>query len=665
MQKKIEELRQNLRLYDQHYYGMDAPLVPDTEYDRLMNQLIELEKLNPSLITSDSPTQRVGRASSSSLAPIEHLRPMLSLNNVFFDEDLRQFIERIILQIGGHEIFEFSAEPKLDGLAVNLIYVDGLLISCATRGDGLVGENITANIKTIPSVPLKLLSDTLPKRVEVRGEVYMSKKSFQTLNQYALRHHEKQFANPRNAAAGSLRQLDPNITAKRQLSIFVYGLGVCEGIILPNTHTEQMQLLKSWGFRVCPLNEKVRNIEGCLSYYQKILEKRQELPYEIDGVVYKLNSILAQNEMGYVAKAPRFACAHKFPAMEEVTQLESVDFQVGRTGIITPVARLSPVNVGGVTVRNASLHNFSEIKRKDIHIGDYVMIRRAGDVIPEVVQVILPRRSEHVRPIEYPALCPDCQSAIFSEPDGILIRCTAGLLCPSQLEGALKHFVSRKAMAIDGIGEHLIKALVENKWVADVADIYGITTAQWLALPRMAKKSVENIVLGIKKSKDTTFARVLYALGIREIGEVGAKTLASHYQDFDSLKKANFLDLLALPDFGPVASKEVVDFFGNPRLYSICEKLQAAGIVWRKKNEEQQVYMGLINKTVVLTGTLKQYTREEVTELLENHGAKITSAISKKTDFLLLGEHPGSKYEKALALGVKIVTEDELNQLLI
>lgn len=662
MQEQIEKLRELIRLYDHHYYGLDQPLVPDAEYDRVMKELIELENQNPEWLTSDSPTQRVGRALASSLEPLAHRKPMLSLNNVFTDEDLGQFIKRMQNQLGVLDL-EFAAEPKLDGLAINLTYEKGILVSAATRGDGLVGEDVTANIKTIHAVPLRLLGNNFPPFLEVRGEVYMSKKSFQALNQYCLKHGQKQFANPRNAAAGSLRQLNPETTASRDLSIYVYGVGAFEDFLMPNTHWEQMMLLKRWGFRISSENQIVQGMKGCLAYHERLLSMRRELPYEIDGVVFKLNSIDLQQEMGFVAKAPRFACAHKFPAMEEITRLENVDFQVGRTGVITPVARLRPVSVGGVTVSNATLHNMSEIKRKDIKIGDDVVVRRAGDVIPEVVSVVFQNRNE-VSDIVFPMSCPICQSPIEFEPDGVLARCTGGILCSAQLEGALKHFVSRKAMAIDGIGDQLIHQLVQQGWVHDVADLYQISILQWISLPRMAKKSVQNILDSLKNSKNTSFARLLYALGIREIGEVGARTLAKHFHDFESLKKASIEDLLTLPDFGPVASLSVYEAFHNEKFLMTCQKLLEAGVRWDLQSEKLMLQPEFMNKTFVLTGSLNQLTRDEAIRQLESRGAKMSGSVSKKTDVVVVGDSPGSKYQKALALGIPIMNEEKLLELL-
>lgn len=655
MHEKIEKLRDLIRLYDHHYYGLDEPLVPDAEYDRLMRQLMDLETSHPELSSPSSPTQRVGQAISSAFKPISHQKPMLSLNNVFSEEDLGQFVKRITDKLGQQNI-EFVAEPKLDGLAINLTYEQGLLVAAATRGDGMLGENVTSNIKTINAIPLKLLAKNVPSILEVRGEIYMSKYSFQKVNQECARHGQKQFANPRNAAAGSLRQLNPQITASRELSIYVYGIGFYDNFEMPDTHWQQMMLLKEWGFRVSNEIVLTHGLAGCLEYYENILAKRKDLAYEIDGVVYKINSISQQDDLGYVAKAPRFACAHKFPAMEEISQLMSVDFQVGRTGTITPVARLKPINVGGVTVSNATLHNMSEIARKDIKVGDYVVVRRAGDVIPEIVSVILNKRAE-VADIVMPKNCLVCESPI--NHDGIISRCTGGHYCKAQLSGALQHFVSRKAMGIDGVGEQIINVLVAQELVKDVADIYTIPYDIWLSLPRMAKKSVDNILQALDKSKHTTFARVLYALGMREIGEVGAKTLAKNFKNFTELQHASVEDFLCLDDFGPVAAESVKKSFEDAFFLQTCQKLIAAGVNWSIPSVEITKSI-FLNKSIVLTGSLNSITREHAIEKLEQCGAKVSSSVSKKTDYVIVGDSPGSKYQKALTLGIKILSEDDM-----
>ena len=665
MKEQLEQLRETIRRYDHHYFVLDNPLVSDAEYDRLMQELLKIEHEHPEWVTSDSPTQRVGHGQLVQMHPIKHLSSMLSLGNVFSEEELQQFMRRITDKVGLMDGLEFSAEPKLDGLAINLIYRDGVLESAATRGDGQIGEDVTLNIKTILAVPLRLLNGPHPRVIEIRGEVYMSKLSFEKLNHDAIKRGTKTFANPRNAAAGSLRQLNPEITATRELSIYIYGIGVCDEFVLPQRHTEQLELLKSWGLRVSPENQMVKGEIGCLEYYFNILTRRNQLPYEIDGVVYKLNQIDLQKELGFVAKAPRFACAHKFPALEEMTIVKDVDFQVGRTGVITPVARLEPVNVAGVVVSNVTLHNRSEIKRKDIHIGDTVIIRRAGDVIPEVVQVVFEKRSNHVKEIIFPDFCPACQSPIELEEQGIVERCSGGRNCPAQLLGALKHFVSRKAMNIEGVGEQLLQLLIERGFVRDLADIYYIDTKQWLSLPRMAKKSVKNLMNAIETSKRTTFSRFIYSLGIREIGEVGAKTLANHFQDFEMLKNATQDELMNCSDIGPVAAFAVLTFFNQKESLEICEKLIQSGIHWEKQvpqifNEESPFYQ----KTVVLTGTLSSMDREKAKSLLEEMGAKITGSVSKNTHFVIDGESAGSKYEKAVELGVKILSEQEFLELL-
>lgn len=665
MKEQLEQLRETLRRYDHYYYVLDNPLVPDAEYDRLMMQLLQIEKEYPEWVTSDSPSQRVGHGQMTPMQPIQHLSPMLSLGNVFAEEELQLFMNRISEKTKEVEQLEFSAEPKLDGLAINLVYQNGILVSAATRGDGQVGEDVLLNVKTISAVPLRLLNGPHPHIIEVRGEVYMSKMSFQKLNQDAIKKNLKTFANPRNAAAGSLRQLNPEITASRDLSIYIYGVGQCDGFEMPDTHIAQLQLLQSWGLRISPENKCVKGISGCMDYYQSILERRSQLPYEIDGVVYKVNQIALQRHMGFVAKAPRFACAHKFPALEELTLLREVDFQVGRTGVITPVARLEPVNVAGVVVSNATLHNLSEIRRKDIHIGDMVIIRRAGDVIPEVVQVVLEKRTNHVREIHFPTICPVCESPIAFEEQGIVARCTGGRKCSAQLLGGLKHFVSRKAMNIEGVGEQLLQALIDNHLVHDIADLYYIETKQWLSLPRMAKKSVENILSALALSKNTSFSRFIYALGIREIGEVGAKTLATQFMDLEALQRASFDELMTCPDIGPVAAQAVVNFFQDQQSLEICNKLIQAGVNWVKQDKKpENTQSPFYQKTIVLTGTLSSMDRENAKNLLEGKGAKITSSVSKKTDYVIAGENAGSKYEKAIECGVAILTEEDMIKML-
>ncbi|STX50847.1 DNA ligase [Legionella busanensis] len=664
--ERIEALRQQIRLYDYHYYALDEPLVPDIEYDRCFRELQALENQYPQYVSSDSPTQRVGVQPVTAFEPVAHRQPMLSLGNVFTTEDLHAFVKRVADRLNCKEDdLLFTCEPKLDGLAVNLTYENGLLIHAATRGDGAVGENITSNIKTISAVPLKLMIKNPPAFIEVRGEVYMPKAGFEALNERALEAGEKTFANPRNAAAGSLRQLNPQITASRPLAIYYYGIGTYEGSSLPNSHFEQLQLLHHMGFRISPENKQAKGLDGCLAYYESMANKRLSLPYEIDGVVYKLDSITQQQELGYVARAPRFACAHKYPALEEMTEIIAVDFQVGRTGALTPVARLKPVNVAGVTVSNATLHNMDEITRKDILIGDTVIIRRAGDVIPEVVSVVKEKRPEHTTPITLPKICPVCGADVVREEGEAVARCTGGLFCATQLKRTIWHFASRKAMFVDGLGQAIVDLLVDTKLVKDVADLYQLKLENLIDLPRMGKKSAENLLEAIEKSKQTTFKRFLYSLGIREVGEVGASVLASHYASIDSLKTATVDELMMLKDIGPVVAQHIVDFFAQAHNIEVIDKLIAFGVQWpdtpkQEFNKEHPLY----GKTVVLTGTLASMGRDEAKAKLAAAGAKVTGSVSAKTHFVIAGSDAGSKLDKANQLGVPVLNEEDLLQYL-
>lgn len=666
IQNQMRELAERIRNYDHHYYVLDEPLVPDIEYDRCFKALEALEALNPQLILPDSPTQRVSGTISTGFEPVSHRQPMLSLGNVFSEDELELFFKRIgdRLDLDVNSL-EFTCETKLDGLAVNLTYEKGLLSHAATRGDGAVGENITTNIKTIQAVPLRLLTANPPEVIEVRGEVYMPKAGFEAYNEKARALGEKTFANPRNAAAGSLRQLNSAITAKRPLAIYCYGIGACDTIDLPESHFQQLALLRDLGFRVSPESRLVTGIQGCLEYYYSMLQRRASLPYEIDGVVYKLDSIPLQEEMGYVARAPRFACAHKFPASEEMTRIESVDFQVGRTGALTPVARLSPVSVAGVTVSNATLHNMDEIHRKDIRIGDMVIIRRAGDVIPEVVSVVLEQRPPTTTAIQLPSHCPVCGADVIREEGEAIARCTGGLFCPAQLKRMLWHFASRKAMAIDGLGSGLIDQLVETGLVHDIADLYYLDFHDLENLPRMGAKSAENLLTAIEQSKQTTFARFLYSLGIREVGEVSARVLASEFSDIESLKAADEERLMALRDIGPVAAQHIVYFLAQSHNCEVIDKLLAAGVHWpheapKNYNKEHPFF----NKVIVLTGTLSNMGREEAKARLLAVGAKVTGSVSAKTDYVIAGAEAGSKLDKAQALGVPVLDEDAFFRLL-
>ncbi len=667
IKEQIDALREQIRTYDHHYYVQDAPLVPDVEYDRCFKTLQELELKYPQFLTQDSPTQRVSGIASDAFMPVAHKQPMLSLANVFTTEELQAFLKRAKEKLDEpDQELTFTCEPKLDGLAVNITYEHGLLIHAATRGDGVVGENITANIKTISAVPLKLRTDNPPRLIEIRGEVYIPKAGFEAYNKRARELGDKTFVNPRNAAAGSLRQLNPAITANRPLAIYCYSIGACEDFKLPNSQWEQLHLLQEFGFRISSESRRETGIQGCLDYYNYILSKRADLPYEIDGVVYKIDSISLQQQLGYVSRAPRFACAHKFPASEEMTQLLAVDFQVGRTGALTPVARLEPVSVGGVTVSNATLHNLDEIIRKDIRIGDRVIIRRAGDVIPEVVSVILDKRPQVTKEITLPSHCPVCGSDVVREEGEAVARCIGGLFCKAQLKRMMWHFASRKAMYIEGLGSGLIEQLVDEGLVHHLSDLYELNLETLEQLPRMGKKSANNLLSALEHSKTTTFNRFLYALGIREIGEASARVLAEHFSDIKAIQSATIEELMTLNDIGPVGAAYVVHFFAQPHNIEVINRLVELGIHWpqtEKKpvNQENPFY----GKTVVLTGTLNSMSREEAKAKLLALGAKVSGSVSAKTDFVIAGAEAGSKLTKANELGVTVLDEEQLNSMLL
>lgn len=664
--EQINQLRERIRLYDHYYYVQDAPLVPDAEYDRNFYALQQLEAAHPEYITADSPTQRVGVTPVGALEPLAHRQPMLSLSNVFSTEQLQAFFTRVCDKLGCDERdLEVTCEPKLDGLAVNITYERGVLCSAATRGDGVVGENITHNIKTIATVPLKLLTDNPPALIEIRGEVYMPKAGFEAYNASARDHHEKTFANPRNAAAGSLRQLNPAITAQRPLALYCYGIGACDGLALPDSHMEQLILLRSLGFRVSLDSQLVKGLSGCLAYFEAMHEHRQNLPFEIDGVVYKIDSRAFQHTLGFIARAPRFACAHKFPAAEELTRLLGVDFQVGRTGALTPVARLHPVSVSGVTVSNATLHNMDEIARKDIRIGDTVVIRRAGDVIPEVVSVVYERRPNDTTTISLPDCCPVCGAEVEHEEGDAVARCSGGLFCKAQLKRMVWHFASRKAMAIDGLGQSLIDQLVDCHLLRDVSDVYRVSVDTLAGLPRMGVKSAEKLCHALEASKKTTFSRFLYALGIREIGEASARVLATHFLDLDALKEASLEQLMALKDIGPVGATYVVHFFAQKHNIDVVNQLLASGVHWpRGECGVTDVEHPFYKKTVVLTGSLMGMSREEAKAALVAKGARVSGSVSAKTDYVVAGRDAGSKLVKATDLSLRILTEDVFLELL-
>ena len=660
LQQQIDTLRHDLRRYEYEYHVLDNPTIPDAEYDRLFHQLKALEAAHPELITADSPTQRVGAKPLSGFAQIRHEIPMLSLDNAFSDEEFYAFVKRIedrLIRLP--EPLTFCCEPKLDGLAVSILYVNGVLTQAATRGDGTTGEDITANIRTIRNIPLQLLMDNPPARLEVRGEVFMPHAGFERLNQLALEKGEKTFANPRNAAAGSLRQLDPKITSKRPLVLNAYSIGIAEGVDLPNTHYDRLQWLKSIGI---PVNPEIRLCNGTdevLDFYRDIQNKRSSLGYDIDGTVLKINDIALQEKLGFISKAPRWAIAYKFPAQEELTRLNDVEFQVGRTGAITPVAKLEPVFVAGVTVSNATLHNGDEIERLDIAIGDTVVIRRAGDVIPQIIGVLHDRRPADARPIIFPKTCPVCDSAIVRIEGEAVARCTGGLFCAAQRKEALKHFVSRKAMDIDGVGGKLIEQLVDRELVHTPADLFKLDLTTLTRLERMGTKSAENALASLEKAKNTTLARFIFALGIREVGEATALNLANHFKTLEALQNADLEALQQVADVGEVVANRILAFWHEPHNVAVVNDLIAQGVHWETVKTKEVTENRFKGKTVVLTGTLTQMGRNEAKALLQDMGAKVSGSVSAKTDFVIAGDAAGSKLTKAQELGVTVLTEEE------
>jgi len=648
-------LQKELAEHLHRYHVLDDPIISDAEYDRLFLELQALESANPELAAADSPTQRVGGAPLTQFAPVTHGLPMLSLGNAFSDDDIVQFDRRCREGLGTEEI-EYACEPKFDGLAISLRYENGFFVQGATRGDGSVGEDVTANLKTVRSIPLSI--DCRADSLEVRGEVLMLTRDFEKLNERQGAAGEKLFVNPRNASAGALRQLDPKLTAKRPLTFFAYGIGELSGLEVATTHSATMNWLADLKFPVSVERRVVRGVDGLLAYYRDIGGRRAGLPFGIDGVVYKVNRIEQQRQLGFVSRAPRFAIAHKFPAEEATTLLLDIDVQVGRTGAITPVARLQPVFVGGTTVSNATLHNEDEIRRKDLRIGDTVVVRRAGDVIPEVASAIYAKRPADAREFVMPTRCPECQSAIVRLEGEAIARCSGGLFCPAQRKQALLHFGQRRAMDIEGLGDKLADQLVEAGLVHTPADLYGLQVAQLASLERMAEKSAANLVEGIGKSKSTTLGKFLYALGIRQVGESTARDLAKHFGSIEAIMSAGEHELLAVPDVGPVVAESIRGFFDEPHNRAVVEQLLACGIHWPAiAPREIAVEHAFAGKTVVLTGTLSSMTRDEAKERLEALGAKISGSVSKKTDFVVAGAEAGSKLDKAQELGVTVLDE--------
>lgn len=663
IQTKIEELRKKLNQYSYEYYVLAQPTVPDAEYDRLMLELQSLEHEYPELQSLDSPTRRVGAAPLKEFGEVKHAVPMLSLNNAFTEEDIKDFVSRIQDRLKDESEPEFACELKMDGVAISLIYENGLLTQAATRGDGFTGENVTENIRTIAAIPLKIEIQPIPNLLEVRGEVYMTHAAFNKINQQARESSGKTFANPRNATSGSLRQLDSRITAKRQLSFFAYDIVQLQPEMpTVNTHAVVLLQLKKWHFPVVPHAEVVKGVAGLMQYYQKLQNIREQLPFDIDGVVYKINHHALQDRLGFVSRAPRWAIAHKFPAQEQLTVLEDIEFQVGRTGAITPVARLKPVNVAGVIVSNATLHNMDEIERKDIRIGDAVIVRRAGDVIPEVVSSILEKRPANAKTVSLPTRCPVCSSHIERLEDEAIVRCTAGLYCPAQKKGAIIHFASRKAMNIDGLGEKLVDQLVDTGLIKHVDDLYRLKLEGLASLERMGEKSAENLLHALEASKQTTLPRFLYALGIREVGESTALSLANHFHDLEPIMLASIEQLQEVRDIGPIAAQSINHFFCEKHNLDVIQNLKELGVHWPKQVVSDS--LPLQGKTIVLTGTLSIMTREEATEKLIALGAKVAGSVSKNTSFVIAGENAGSKLKKAEELGVAVYDEEELKKLL-
>jgi DNA ligase, NAD-dependent len=666
--QQINQLRATLRHHEYQYHVLDAPEVPDAEYDRLMRELRELESAHPEWITADSPTQRVGAAPLAAFDQVRHEVPMLSLDNVFDEESFLAFYKRVQDRLKSSDPLTFCCELKLDGLAVSLLYEDGELVRAATRGDGTTGENITTNVRTIRAIPLRLTGDNIPRRLEVRGEVFMPQAGFEQMNEEARRKDGKVFANPRNAAAGSLRQLDPRIAAKRPLTFFCYGVGLLEGGELPRSHFERLMQFKAWGLPVSDRAQRRTGSEEVLAFYRQVEQDRAQLGFDIDGVVIKIDDIDLQETLGFVARAPRWATAFKFPAQEQITVVREVEFQVGRTGAITPVARLEPVLVAGVTVSNATLHNADEIERLGLRIGDTVIVRRAGDVIPQVVGVLEDRRPQDAREVVFPLHCPVCGSDVERVEGEAVARCTGGLICGAQRKEALKHFVSRRALDVEGMGDKIIEQLVDKEYVKNPADLFRLSAGMLTGLDRMGPKSAQNLVNALEKSKQTTFARFLYALGIREVGEATAANLAAHFGSLEKLFAADIEALKEVPDVGEVVAKHTRNFLDEVLNQQVINELVGAeiGIHWPAPVvvAAEEIDSPFAGKTVVLTGSLSQLSRDEAKDRLTALGAKVSGSVSKKTDLVIAGEAAGSKLVKAQELGIAVIDEAEMIRLL-
>ncbi|CAA6828380.1 MAG: DNA ligase (EC [uncultured Thiotrichaceae bacterium] len=659
--KRVEALRQQLHQHNHQYYVLDDPVISDAEYDQLFRDLLKIEQEYPEVFSVDSPTQRVGAKPLSQFNRVEHKIPMLSLGNAFSEDEVSVFDKRLRDRLKDDSIIEYVAEPKLDGLAVSLMYEKGVLVQAATRGDGATGEDITQNIRTVGSIPLKLTGKGFPERLEVRGEVFMPLAGFKSLNDQLAAEDQKTFVNPRNAAAGSLRQLDSKITAQRPLDMYSYAVGFTENGAMPTNQWDSLEILASWGLKVCPEIKLVKGDRGCHEFYRDIGVRRSALAYEIDGVVFKVNDFQVQEQLGFVSRAPRWAIAQKFPAEEVQTVINDVEFQVGRTGAITPVARLEPVFVGGVTVSNATLHNMDEVERKDIHIGDVAVVRRAGDVIPEVARVIVDKRPADARPVVLPEKCPICSSEIERVEGEAIARCSGGLYCSAQLKESIKHFVSRKALDIDGLGDKLVEQLFDAALIKNFDDIFSLNHKDIARLERMGDKSATNVLQAIEDSKNTTLARFIYALGIREVGEATAKNLANYFGDLTLIEKASLEQLESVDDIGPIVAEHVVRFFKEPHNIQVIEQLLDSGVKWAPLLvAEGESGLPLEGQVYVITGTLKEMKRSEVKEKLESLGAKVTGSVSSKTNVLIAGENAGSKLTKAEKLKINIFDENQM-----
>ena len=655
---EVQGLRDQLDAWNYQYYVLDQPTVPDAEYDRCLRRLQTLEASHPELVTPDSPTQRVGATPLSQFDQIAHEIPMLSLDNAFDEQDMRDFNRRLLDRLGdGTEQLEYSCEPKLDGIAVSLLYRDGLLQRGATRGDGTTGEDITLNVRTIPSIPLRLRGEGYPALLEVRGEIYMPKAGFEQLNDRARAQGDKVFVNPRNAAAGSLRQLDARVTAQRPLEMCCYGVGLTEGGELPASHSRVLHCLQQWGLRINAESSVVRGIEACDDYYQALARRREDLAYDIDGIVFKVNDLALQQRLGFVSRAPRWAIARKFPAQEEMTRLLDVEFQVGRTGAITPVARLEPVFVGGVTVSNATLHNSDEVQRLGVRIGDTVIIRRAGDVIPQVVSVVTERRPADARAVVFPPVCPVCASRVEREAEEATLRCMGGLVCGAQQKAAIKHFASRRALDIEGLGDKLVDQLVDEGLLQNVAGLYALSPECLLGLERMGEKSADNLLAALEASKQTTLARFIFALGIREVGEATALNLARHFGNWEALQQASEEQLLAVDDVGPVVADHLRQFFDSASSMQVVAALRGAGVQWPDVEVAPAEELPLAGQTWVVTGKLEALGRGDAKAHLQALGAKVAGSVSARTTCVVAGPGAGSKLGKATELGVEVLDE--------